>query len=225
MFLGRAMLHPDGLAALDDFRDGDMPLVDTSELHYEGNSQGGIMGGALTALGVDFTKSVLGVPGMNYWTLLNRNTGGWEGDGLAYGNVYYQSIPDSQQRQLGFALLQMLWDRAEGNGYAHHMTDDPYPNTPAKQAVLHVAYADYQVANVAAEVQARTIGARLLHASLAPSRHWSVDALFGLEPFEVDAAGALLPWTGSALVYWDSGNPVPPERERAAGGSGPGPPR
>jgi hypothetical protein len=208
MFLGRAMIHPDGFASHDAFQGADgQPLLDTSELFYEGNSQGGIMGGALTALAPDFTKSVLGVPGMNYSTLLNRNTGGWE-DG--YGEVFYLGVSDSRTRQLFLALIQMLWDRAEANGYAHHMTDDPYPNTPAKQVLLHVAYGDYQVANVSAEVEARTIGARVLHTALPAGRHWAVDPLFDLEPFDVGADGAVLPHTGSALVYWDSGNPVPP---------------
>ena len=40
------------------------PLVRTGELVYDGNSQGGIMGGALTALAPDFQRAVLGVPGM-----------------------------------------------------------------------------------------------------------------------------------------------------------------
>jgi hypothetical protein len=209
LFLGRAMIHPDGLAALPQFQAPDgTPLVDTTELRYEGNSQGGIMGGALTALSPDFTKAVLGVPGMNYSTLLNRNTGGWEGDG--YGRIFYASLPDSRDRQIALALLQMLWDRAEGNGYAHHMTDDPYPNTPPHQVVLHTAFADYQVANITNEVQARTMGARVIQTALAPGRHWSVDPLFELDPFDVDEDGRLLPHTGSALVYWDSGNPTPP---------------
>jgi hypothetical protein len=212
LFLGRAMIHPDGLASLPAFQAADgTSLIDHDELFYEGNSQGAIMGGALTALSPDFTKAVLGVPGMNYSTLLNRNTGGWEGDNpTAYGNVYYTSVPDPKDRQLGFALLQMLWDRAEGNGYAHHMTDDPYPNTPAHQVVLHTAFADYQVANVTNEVQARTMGARVIQTALAEGRHWSVDPGFELERFDVGEDGALAAHAGSALVYWDSGNPTPP---------------
>ena len=55
--------------------------------------------------------------------------------------------------------MQMLWDRAEANGYAQHMTTDPLPNTPPHQVLLSVALGDHQVANVAAEVEARTIGA------------------------------------------------------------------
>jgi hypothetical protein len=60
------------------------------------------MGGALTALAPDFTKSVLGVPGMNYSTLLNRSVD-WEGEfidparqpGLpAYASFNYNAYPD-----------------------------------------------------------------------------------------------------------------------------------
>ena len=44
------------------------------------------MGGALTALSVDLTRSVLGVTGMNYSTLLNRSSD-WEGPrGTGTGN-------------------------------------------------------------------------------------------------------------------------------------------
>ena len=43
----------------------------------------------------------------------------------------------------------MLWDRGEADGYAQHMTRDPYPNTPPHKVLLHVAFGDHQVANVA----------------------------------------------------------------------------
>ena len=45
--------------------------IDTSRLYYNGNSQGGIIGGALTALSPDFTRASLGVPAMNYSVLLH----------------------------------------------------------------------------------------------------------------------------------------------------------
>ena len=48
-------------------------MIDTRRLFYDGNSQGGIFGGALTALAPDFERAVLGVPGMNYSTLLRRS--------------------------------------------------------------------------------------------------------------------------------------------------------
>jgi hypothetical protein len=217
LLLGRALVHPRGLAAHPAFRTAGAPLFRTGELFYDGNSQGGIMGGALTALAVDFTRAVLGVPGMNYSTLLNRSLD-WEGPlvdprspGLpSYSSILYTMFPDSKERQLVMALVQMLWDRGEANGYARHMTDDPLPNTPPHRVLLHVALGDFQVANVAAEVEARTIGARVMDTALMPGRHWEIAPFFGLQPFPRDSGGRVGPWAGSALVYWDSGNLLPP---------------
>ena len=48
-------------------------MLDTRHLYYNGNSQGGIMGGALTAVSPDFTRAALGVPAMNYSVLLPRS--------------------------------------------------------------------------------------------------------------------------------------------------------
>jgi hypothetical protein len=210
MYLGRLMIHDDGFAADPAFQDAaGSSRIDTDELFYDGNSQGGIMGGALTALAPDFTKAVLGVPGGNYSTLLNRSVD-WEG---AYGEIAYLFYPSKVDQQLKFALIQMLWDRAETNGYTHFLTDDPLPNTPAHQVILQLAWADHQVANVAAEVDARTSGARLLQTSLAPGRHWA-DVVgqrdFELEVFDLDGDGGLVPHDGSAIVYVDSGNAMPP---------------
>src|SRR4029453_2320550 len=97
---------------------------------------------------------VLGVPGMNYSLLLTRST-----DFADYAVFYYPAYPNEMQRPLGLALIQMLWDRAEPNGYAPHMTSDPLPNTPPHEALLHMAFGDHQVANVATEIEARAAGA------------------------------------------------------------------
>jgi hypothetical protein len=164
---------------------------------------------------------VLGVPGMNYSTLLNRSVD-WEGpllpDGVpsdpedalpSYSSVLYTMFPDKIEQQVVMALLQMLWDRGEGNGFAAHMSDDPLANTPAHRVLLSVAYGDFQVTNFSADVEARTIGARVMDTALMPGRNWSIDGFWGLEPMpRVD--GAIAPWHGSALVYWDSGNLPPP---------------
>jgi hypothetical protein len=216
LYLGRALAHPDGLGADPAFRAADgTRLLTEGELYYEGNSQGGIMGGALTALAPDFTTAALGVPGMNYSTLLNRSAD-FEGplvpdepppDGLpSYASIMYTSYPDKLDEQLVFALLQMLWDRAEADGYALHMTDDPLPDTPAHKVMLQVAFADHQVANITAEVEGRTIGAQMRWPALADGLHWSVDPLFGFQQ-------ATYGMPGSFLVYWygeGNGNTTPP---------------
>ena len=100
--------------------------IDTSALFYDGNSQGGIYGGTLTAVAPDFQRSVLGVPAMNYSTLLQRST-----DFAQYGAVLYTSYPDEIERPLLFSLIQQLWDRSDPNGYAQHMTTDPLPEHAA----------------------------------------------------------------------------------------------
>ena len=73
MYLGRLMIHPTASARTPAFQDEGRSVIDTRRLFYDGNSQGGIFGGALTALAPDFTRAVLGVPGMNYSTLLRRS--------------------------------------------------------------------------------------------------------------------------------------------------------
>ncbi len=218
LYLGRALLHANGFAANAAFQDGSgNSLIDTTRLFYDGNSQGGIMGGALTALAPDFTRGVLGVPGMNYSTLLQRSSDfAPYAEGKFLGAIsedledidtpfgLYDNYPNELERPLIFALMQMLWDRGEANGYAHHMTTDPLPNTPAHTVLLHEAFGDHQVANVTTEVEARTIGASIYQPALAPGRHSDVDPYFGIP------AIASFPFAGSAYVVWDSGTPTPP---------------
>jgi hypothetical protein len=98
--------------------------------------------------------------------------------------------------------MQMLWDRGEANGYAHHMTSDPLADTPAHEVLLHAAFGDHQVANVTAEVEARTIGASVYQPALDPGRHWEADG--STEIFGIPSIGSF-PFAGSALVYWDGG--------------------
>lgn len=202
LFLGRAMIHPDGFAANPAFEDANgQPLIDgPGGLHYDGNSQGGINGGALTAIAQDWTRSVLGVPAMNYSTLLQRSVAF-----TPFQTIMDQSYPDEVDQQLIFALLQMLWDRSEANGYAQHMTANPLPGTPAHQVLMHVAFGDHQVSPAAAEVEARTIGARLHTPALADGWTLDVKPYWGIAPIRA------YPYTGSAIVVWNSGAaPAPP---------------
>jgi len=148
------------------------------------------------------------VPGMNYSTLLRRSVdfdtyanGDFEGFNVPAG--LYQSYPDELERPLILSLVQLLWDRGESNGYAHHMTDDPLPNSPRHQVLLHPAFGDHQVANVAADVEARTIGASTHRPALFPGRSPDVEPLFGIPT--APSSG----FTGSAIVYWDTGPPFP----------------
>ncbi len=213
MMVQRAMIHPDGLASEEAFQlnDGieDLSAIDTSDFpntrgQYMGISQGGIMGGALVALSPDSDYGVLGVPGMNYSTLLQRSV---DSDGYfkAPGIGLYSNYPDLAERPLLLSLVQLLWDRGEANGYAASMTNDPLPNTPPHSVLFRVAFGDHQVTNYAAEAEARTVGAGVYAPALNSGRHWDVDPFLGMNQvtdFPYD--------DGSLLVYYDSGPPSSP---------------
>jgi hypothetical protein len=202
LFLAKLMRAPDGFVSHPAFRAGaaHTPVIDTSDVFYDGNSQGGILGGAVTAVSNQWTRAVLGVPAMNYSTLLQRSI-----DFDVYQAILDPAYPDELDRMLAFSVVQMLWDRAEANGYAQHLTKNPYPNTPEHTVLLHMAFGDHQVANVATEVEARTIGASVRQPALAAGRSTAVEPLWGIP------AITAWPFDGSALVVWDSGTPAPPD--------------
>ena len=233
LVLGRAMLHPAGLASDPAFQLGGERLLDTSALYYDGNSQGGIYGGALTAIAPDFRRAVIGVSAMNYSTLLSRSTDFGDGSppsvsptvppdtgdlNVSYAYPLYTSYPQQISRPLVFALMQLLWDRADPDGYAAHMTTHPYPNTPSHEVLMEIAFGDHQVSNWGAEVEARTIGAHALRAPmLAPGRSIEAQPYYGITPF------TSLPGTGSGFVVWDSGTDPDPAAD-VAPKDGPGRP-
>jgi len=188
------MIHPGGFDTDPAFQYNGQPLIDTTRLYYDGGSQGGIMGGSLTAVAPDFNHAALGVPGMNYSTLLQRST-----DFDTYAQVLYPSYPNEIERQLIFSLIQMLWDRAEANGYAHHMTSDPLPGTPAHDVLLDMAYGDHQVTNWATMVEARTIGASIRTPILDTGRSNEQIPFYGIPPVQS------WPYTGSLIGVWDVG--------------------
>jgi hypothetical protein len=198
LFLARLLKDPRGFASHAAFRAAGKPLLKPGTVFYDGNSQGGIMGGALVAVSQDITRAVLGVPAMNYSTLLDRSV-----DFAEYEGVFNASYPSEVDRELVFGLIQMLWDRGESNGYAAHLTRNPLPRTPSHHVLMHVALGDHQVSDYAAEVMARTIGVRTNAGFLARGRHWGVQPGWGIPRFRGT-------WDGSALVYWDSGTALPP---------------
>jgi hypothetical protein len=200
MYLGRLLIHPNGFPNDPAFVYHGHSVIDTTRLFYDGNSQGGIMGGSLAALAPDFNRAVLGVPGMNYSTLLQRSA---DFDPM-YSQFLYPNYPNEIERQLIFSLMQTLWDRGEADGFARHMTYDPYPNTPAHKILLHQAFGDHQVANITTAVEARTIGAYVRSPILDPGRDPDVAPYFDIPRIPG------FPFDGSGYVVWDSGSPTPP---------------
>jgi hypothetical protein len=223
LMVGRAMLHPDGLLAEPAFRRPDgQPVYDRSELFYDGNSQGGIYGASLTAIAPDFERAVLGVPGINYSTLLTRSV---DFDTYAEGRVptagdtpfgMYDNYPSLLERPLILAIIQTLWDRADPNGYASALTSRPLPNTPTHEVLLHVGFGDHQVADVTTEVLARTADLTVHRPVLEDGRERYSGRPYPAEPAPQAWQGIKgTPdfWPGSSVVVWDVGaprNPAPP---------------
>jgi hypothetical protein len=213
LYLGRLMAHPQGLVSDPAFQNAKgAPVIKTGRTVYDGNSQGGIIGGSLAAMMVDGDRASIGVPGMNYSTLLQRSTDFGrgtddecarvtEGELPSYACLVYKAYPSENDRQVIFGLMQMLWDRGEADGYAQHMTSDPYPNTPKHEVLMNLAFGDHQVTNWAAAVEARTMGARLRTPALDLFR----DPTGGYQYFGEIPAITSYPYKGSAITVWDSG--------------------
>ncbi len=213
MYLGRLMIHPQGFATSSAFQDaGGHSVIDTSHLYYDGNSQGGIFGGSLIALEPDLTRGVVGVPGMNYSLLLQRSSDFGTGQPPninptdptsvipQYAYPLYQSYPNQLERQLILSLMQQMWDHSDPDGLAWHMTSNPLPDTPAHTVLMQGGLGDHQVSQFAAEVEARTIGARIHLPWADPGRDLDVGGV----PYGLQAIPSY-PWSGSAYVLWDIG--------------------
>ena len=155
--------------------------------YYRGDSQGGILGTTYMALSTDVTRGLLGEPGFPYTLLLNRSA-----DFAAYAAALSATYEkEARNVQFALALIQMLWDRIEPNGYAPYINGtDLLPNTPSHDVLIHAAIGDWQVTTLGAHILARTVGAT----NLKP-----VNRSIFMVP---EAEG---PIEGSAIVEYDFG--------------------
>ncbi|WP_421117893.1 DUF4214 domain-containing protein [Aquihabitans daechungensis] len=200
VFLGRLLSNDAGFVSHPAFQDGGGgPLLDTSALFYDGNSQGAVIGGAYVAVDPKVEAGVLGVAGMNYSTLLERSV-----DFDPFFDLMKNTYPNRADQVVGLQLIQMLWDRGETNGYAAHLNaSNNLPGTPDKRVLIHTALGDHQVATLTAEVEARTAGIPIHRPTYLTGRTTDVEPGWGLE-------SVVYPSTGSALVVWDSGAALAP---------------
>ncbi|MCB0987372.1 MAG: hypothetical protein KDB09_06330 [Acidimicrobiales bacterium] len=200
LFLARLMTHPDGFVAAPEFRTASGGAsFDTSEVFYEGHSQGGIMGIVATAVSTEWTKAVIGVPGVDYSLLIPRSNN-WQ----KYGPVIAGGYDRPVDGLLILALLQQLWDQAEGSGFARHLTTNTLSGTPEHQVIIQVALGDHQVANVSAEIAARTAGVPIRMPAVEDPGSGRVEPPFGMDSVKAGENAT------SLLIYWDAGTlPAP----------------
>ena len=190
LHLGRLLVHPQGLISHPALQG----TYDPSELFYDGNSQGGIQGPALTAVAPDFQRAVWGAAGMNYSVLLTRSV-----DFDLYSRIFFPAYPVQADRTFVLALIQLLWDRGEANGWAAKATTDPPPNTPPHTALIHAIVGDEEVSTYTADALARTAGASVRRPAFGPGRSLERAPAWGIPQISA------FPFAGSALVYWDAG--------------------
>jgi hypothetical protein len=193
--LSEAMKNPLGFAALAEFQDGSgTPLFQPGSVHYDGISQGAVLGAALSAVNPNFERSVLNVAGMRF-SLLARRSNAWPAFALAFDPGY----PDPLDKPLMWSVIQMLYDRGENNGYVNHVTGDPLPGSTATRVLIHVALGDMTVTETAGEILARTMGVPRHNPTIVLDRHVAVEPYLGIDTIPA------YPWAGSGLVVWDSG--------------------
>ncbi len=195
MFLGRALIHPNGLGSDASFKFGGQSVLNGSA-GFSGDSQGGILGGALMSVAPDFKFGSLGVPGQTYSTLLDRST-----DWPEYGQIMYGAYDKGKERPILMAMIQQLWDRGEADGYSQHIGRNPLPGSPTNSVLLLPAWGDHQVTNLAVENYARTIGAKLRTPALDHLRTGPFNVFWNI----TDGGASSI--TGNAMMMMDTGPP------------------
>ena len=140
-------------------------MINTSQLYYDGNSQGGIIGGVLAAVSPDVRRAVLGVTGMDYGNLLLARSTDFTSFSTLIG-IYYH---DRSMYPVTLDLIDQLWDRADPDGFAPYIAHG-LPDTPSHEVLMQISYGDFQVSMYAAAAEARSIGARAVEPALDPDR-------------------------------------------------------
>ncbi len=203
-FLARLLRHPNGFASHPEFQDDNgAPLFDRSAVYYDGNSQGGILGGAVIAISKDVQRGILGSLGANYSLLLRRSR-----DFDLYSVPLYVAYTDPLDRNFLFSLIQMLWDRGENNGYAAHLMNTAALGGPPNTVLLHPMFGDHEVTMWSADIMARTMGIPANYDMVERTglrlgqadRHPDLFPGFGLAHLDFQRPAQA---SGSGLIQWD----------------------
>jgi hypothetical protein len=212
LLLGRLMDDPQGLAAMAPFNVGGQPIINTGELYYDGNSQGGIFGGITTAVSPDIRRAVLGVTGQDYANALVQRSTDF-GSPTTTGTFSWLLWNDYADNNSGIYtltldLMDQLWDRADPVGYVEGLGARSFADTPTHSVLMQIAYGDHQVSMYAGAAEARSIGADAYEprgtpaSALTPGggRDANANLFYGLAPAPTGGS-----YSGSVIELWDSG--------------------
>ncbi len=189
------------LQALPEIADRGI-VLNTDENFYFGRSQGGIFGATYMAVTPDSTHGVLGVPGLNYSTLLHRSI-----DFAEFFGVLAAVYIERHEQAVALAAVQLLWDGTDPVSYYRHISAEPFPGREAHKVIAAPARGDYQVEVVTLEVAARS------NVGLAVMENYDDErevALVDETPYPHDGSGLVLWHFGNA---WPEPGNLPPEED------------
>ncbi len=166
-------------------------VIDTTRAYYRGDSQGGILGITFMALTHECLRGYLGEPGMPYSFLVMRSTDFGQFLGVLLGN--YNIGNSAMNVQIVLGLMQMFWDRLEGDGFAPYITSNTISvDTPAHHIFMAAGLGDHQVTPLGAHILARAVGAMQLTPGVESEPIYGIPGMNG-------------PFSGNAYQEFDFG--------------------
>jgi len=195
MLLTRALMADDGFANAAAFRNNGRPLFNNDEVYFEGISQGAVLGGGFYAASPDIHYGSLAAAGMNFSLLMQRSDA-WP----TYRALFTPAYPNGLDQSFLLSMIQMLWDRAEINGYAATLNagNASVAGAPQKLTLIQSAVGDKTVTETSAEILARTVGALQHVPRTVAGRH------IGDVPY-LDINAITYPSLESGYTVWDRG--------------------
>ncbi len=183
-------LAVDALALLPELTPGPKPPFDAGATYYYGNSMGHILGGLYVALSPRIARAALLVGGVDWSFIMFRSR-----PFLGFLTFVALVLPDWLDQQKFAVLAQGELDRIDPLVYLPWLLQ-PLGGTPkARRLLMQIGIGDASVPNLAAHLQARSLGIGLLQPS--PRQ------VAGIAPVKA-------PLDGSALVEIDYGiHPLP----------------
>jgi pimeloyl-ACP methyl ester carboxylesterase len=176
---------------------GPFKVVDPSQVHYMGISNGSTFGYVVTATSPQLTRSVLVVGGGGLVHFLQRAEP-WNKYAFFYNTLY----KDSKERQLAFSLTQQVVDPIDSMSYADRLVTNRHPGRKPLVAAIHMAVNDSQVRNLVTEWVVRS--AKIPMITPSPRAIWGLQTITA-----APTAGAPAGTPGALFVYDEKLEPPP----------------
>lgn len=184
-------------ADIPEFHEGDINLVDVSDVNYWGVSFGGLRGPALLSMVPEVDRGVLWVGGSSFTHQIERSTHYTTFEILFTESVAY---PSRNNRGILIATLQSIWDSTDAETFLpFHENGLEGMIQPFEMAYI-TSMNDHQVTTLSCDRAVRTAGIQNLESSAW--HPWGVDVVSG-------------PITGSGVVYFDGNFPAVPTGNQA----------